>query len=144
MVQPISSSIHITGCSECEVHCSSQQLRIHQSCDLVLQVEMLAGAILEDSSRLLFRGSNLDVKDFNWLRAGVPSPNFRIEASTVQDIHSILSSEVTTEALPTPQIRSHCDKTMSEISSVGKVVSSVKARDSINENDACSSDEDEL
>jgi hypothetical protein len=47
-------------------------------------VKISAGAILEDSTRLRFyhnadTDGTLDVRDFNWLRSGVPSPNFSIE-----------------------------------------------------------------
>jgi hypothetical protein len=78
--QSIASSIHITNCQQCELTARSQQLRIHESTELRFHVQLVAGAILEESKDIVFVGGNdLDVKDFNWLRTGVPSPNFRIE-----------------------------------------------------------------
>ena len=84
---PIASSIHITNCHNCQLKAvgSAQQLRIHESTGLRFQVPLVAGAILEESKDIvfLFDGSNTDadVKDFNWLRTGVPSPNYRIESA---------------------------------------------------------------
>jgi hypothetical protein len=45
-----------------------------------------AGAILEECTRIVFSSSSqLDVKDFDWLRNGVPSPNYTIEQKIVLD-----------------------------------------------------------
>jgi hypothetical protein len=71
-------------------------------------VKILAGAILEDCTRVTFytthtntattattsatdkhdgnhTGSTLDVRDFNWLRSGVPSPNYSIQQESESD-----------------------------------------------------------
>lgn len=79
VTEPVSSSIHVTDCHDCSFHAKSQQLRLHESTNLNCYVDLVAGAILEDCSGLLFVSNNIDVKDFNWLRTGIPSPNFRIE-----------------------------------------------------------------
>jgi hypothetical protein len=63
-------------------------------------VKISAGAILEDCTRVTFytntntatdthgnnhTGSALDVRDFNWLRSGVPSPNYSIQQESESD-----------------------------------------------------------
>ncbi len=62
---------------------SCQQLRLHGSTGLDCYVFFEGGAILEDCSRVTFwrrRDVSMgDVRDFNWLKNGVPSPNFVIE-----------------------------------------------------------------
>lgn len=73
-------AIHITDCQACSLNACAQQLRLHKSADLICTVEVTAGAILEDCTRLTFCSDAIDVKDFNWLRSGVPSPNFNIKS----------------------------------------------------------------
>jgi hypothetical protein len=53
-------------------------------------VKISAGAILEDCTRVTFytnttTAAALDVRDFNWLRSGVPSPNFSIQQESESD-----------------------------------------------------------
>jgi hypothetical protein len=79
VTKPVSSAIHVTDCHDCSVHAKAQQLRLHESTDLECHVDLVAGAILEDCTRVVFVSNNVDVKDFNWLRTGIPSPNFCIE-----------------------------------------------------------------
>jgi hypothetical protein len=79
VTEPVSSAIHVTDCHDCSVHAKAQQLRLHESTDLECHVDLVAGAILEDCTRVVFVSNNVDVKDFNWLRTGIPSPNFCIE-----------------------------------------------------------------
>ena len=82
--QPVGTAIHITGCHDTVVRVPScQQLRIHESSKLDLHVRTKSGPILEDSTAIRFVVSSndpitRDVKDFSWLRNGVPSPNFKI------------------------------------------------------------------
>lgn len=116
-------AIHVTDCHNgSSIHACAQQLRLHESTDLTCTVDLAAGAILEDCTRLVFcntsttaAGNSLEVKDFNWLRTGIPSPNFKIiqaEPITTQqesdDIKEIENDLVTIEtpivetAIPTP------------------------------------------
>jgi len=88
-------AIHVTDCHNgSSIHARAQQLRLHESTDLTCTVDLAAGAILEDCTRLVFyntttsssssssptnsSNNNLEVRDFNWLRTGIPSPNFKI------------------------------------------------------------------
>ena len=88
-------SVHVTNCSGATiVLVECQQIRLHDSEDLTCHVEQNAssvGAILEGCARIVFSISPsslsdeqrhqpllLDAKDFNWLRNGIPSPNFRV------------------------------------------------------------------
>lgn len=56
---------------------------MHDSRALKCRVTVGSGPILEDCTDILFYASSKndmvhDAKDFNWLRNGVPSPNFCI------------------------------------------------------------------
>ena len=79
---PIQGAVHVTDCHDTVIRLQSQQLRLHESTNLQCHVNVSAGAILEDCSSITFYSSNkseLDVKDFNWLRNGISSPNYSIE-----------------------------------------------------------------
>ena len=83
----IQGAAHVTNCHRSTIVLRSQQLRLHESTDLTCRVQVSAGAILEDCTRVVFQcqpqapgAPPLDVKDFDWLRNGIPSPNFRVEA----------------------------------------------------------------
>ena len=102
-----SGTVHVTNCRHLElVLKESQQLRLHDSTDLTCHVNATIGAILEGCTRIVFAippvvsttttSSSmtllsteqpqderqglvlLDAKDFDWLRTGVPSPNFKV------------------------------------------------------------------
>eukprot|EP00980_Cylindrotheca_fusiformis_P027868 scaffold22560_cov135-Cylindrotheca_fusiformis.AAC.79 len=73
-------AIHVTNCHTSSLNAFAQQLRLHKSTDLTCTVEVSAGAIMEDCTRLVFCSEMIEVKDFNWLRSGVASPNFEIKA----------------------------------------------------------------
>lgn len=106
----VEGAIHVTSCRHVTLRLlkTCQQLRIHESSDVQVEVAaaaggggccVTAGAILEDCRRILFvverrSGSSsdsqedaaeLDVKDFNWLKKGVASPNYAIEWTTGAD-----------------------------------------------------------
>jgi len=80
----IEGAIHITACREMELHHGHcHQLRIHESHDLRISVKTQSGPILEDSCSIQFvvhplDQTSRDVKDFSWLRSGLPSPNFTV------------------------------------------------------------------
>jgi hypothetical protein len=81
--QPIEGAIHITGCDHLELTASCHQLRLHESKNLRCHVQVGSGPILEDCTEIVFFASSdsdlvRDTKDFNWLRNGVPSPNYFI------------------------------------------------------------------
>jgi hypothetical protein len=79
----VDGAVHVTACHKTSLWCHSQQLRLHESTHLQCHSTVSAGAILEDCNRIVFfvggDKSALDVKDFNWLKRGVPSPNYSIE-----------------------------------------------------------------
>jgi Tubulin binding cofactor C len=106
----VASAIHVTQCNNCHIQGSCQQLRIHESSHVRFKVESVAGAILEDSSDLVFLVETssssdtktlMDVKDFNWLHIGVPSPNFRIEEA-LSDGSKAFEARMPEEALNQP------------------------------------------
>jgi Tubulin binding cofactor C len=103
----VASAVHITDChkSVLQMVHVAQQMRIHKSNQLSINLSQpwTQGAIImEDSKQLEFqvqvsttdssdeaeeeeedKSNNayhhlLDVKDFNWLRTGIPSPNFTV------------------------------------------------------------------
>ena len=84
VMHPIASSIHITDCHDCWIEGKSQQLRIHGSQNLSISVDLVAGAIIEGSQDIVFQRM-VEVKDFDWLREGMPSPNFRFSIGGVQE-----------------------------------------------------------
>lgn len=75
----------MTGCHSTRIWTQSQQLRLHESTNLHCHSVVSAGAILEDCTRLVFHtSSQLEVKDFNWLKQGEASPNYSIEDSKAE------------------------------------------------------------
>lgn len=105
LAHPVASSIHVTHCQDCQVvPTKCQQLRIHESVRLDFQQVLLgAGAILEASEDILFGVVDdttvLDVKDFHWLRTGVPSPNFRI---VFAESSKVVEDQKAEESISTP------------------------------------------
>ena len=99
----VTGAMHVTKCNGVKLSCQSfHQLRIHESSDLRFTIgdaKSSGGVILEDCRNLTFiincltsghsgaasdgvvsdETQLLDVRDFNWLRNGIPSPNFEIE-----------------------------------------------------------------
>ena len=66
-----------------ELQLECQQLRLHSSSELNCQVNVSAGAILEDCHHVHITG-NVEVQDFDWLRSDVPSPNFTMDRVVVE------------------------------------------------------------
>lgn len=79
----IDGAIHVTDCHNLTLRSTCQQLRLHGSTGLECYVLFKGGAILEDCSRVTFwkrRDAPVgDIRDFNWLKNGIPSPNFIVE-----------------------------------------------------------------
>jgi len=90
----VEGAVHVTGCHHTRLQLggSCQQLRMHESTRVQCCIGgrgVMAGAILEGCRRIQFfvdpKAGNdgdhpaLDVKDFNFLKKGVPSPNYTIE-----------------------------------------------------------------
>jgi hypothetical protein len=76
----------VTECHGTTLWAEAQQVRLHESTALHCHVSVTGGAILEDCSDIVFYEMDDDdqqllaqIKDFNWLKQGVASPNFRIE-----------------------------------------------------------------
>jgi Tubulin binding cofactor C len=103
----IQGAVHVTNCHSSKLTLSAQQLRLHDCRDLACVVSVSAGAIMEGCQRMAFVNSasdhNLDVKDFDWLRHGIQSPNYTIqqhasmaatvEQATVNDLHETKTEE---------------------------------------------------
>jgi hypothetical protein len=98
----IGGAIHVTACREMELYATCHQLRMHESNDLECHAKVMSGPILEDCTGIIFYASGqendlvYDAKDFNWLRTGVPSPNFRIveESDETKDMNVASSDTV--------------------------------------------------
>lgn len=79
----VDGAIHVTDCHGLTLRSTCQQLRLHGSIGLDCHVPFKGGAILEDCSRITFwkrRDVPMgDIRDFNWLKNGLPSPNFAVE-----------------------------------------------------------------
>jgi Tubulin binding cofactor C len=95
VLQPIGGAVHVTQCRYSSFALLQQvhQLRIHDSHHLDYHIveSTGGGTILEDCHHVTFYTSTgatnatttaptLDIKDFNWLRNGIPSPNFSIKS----------------------------------------------------------------
>lgn len=100
IVGPCSRSIMIDQCEQCEFALAAQQLRIHRSQICDFYVHITAQPIIEDCHECRFAPYNVeyrlktthieqsgltwkkdfwdDVRDFNHLIPGIPSPNWRI------------------------------------------------------------------
>lgn len=68
----------MTDCHASTLQLACQQVRLHESTNLCLSVEVSASAMLEGCRDIVFFGT-VDVKDFDHLRTNEPSPNFRVE-----------------------------------------------------------------
>lgn len=108
-------AIHVTDCIRVSVEGHGfppvQQLRLHSSAFLSFGgIHITAGAILEGCHNVTFyqnssdennnTSKELQIRDFDWLKPGVPSPNFSVfESSTC----SMPSSFDTSKWLHTPK-----------------------------------------
>jgi len=86
----VDGAIHVTACHELELYATSHQLRMHESSSLACHTNVNSGPILEDCTGIVFYAGSKedlvhDAKDFNWLRNGVPSPNFCIVEENCTD-----------------------------------------------------------
>jgi len=97
---PISSSVLIVGCRNCDLQLACQQLRIHKASDSKIRLHITSRSIIEDCSGVSFaplspsydaaddlwissglnrEKNNFDcVDDFNWLNTDEASPNWTI------------------------------------------------------------------
>lgn len=124
----ISGGLHLTGCIHVHLILQSfHQLRMHDSSHLhirIVQADLSGGIILEDCNNLVFcvckstvskdvpasvegadgnsNSNQLDIKDFNWLRSGVPSPNFRVEVKRLEDLNVSRTHVMPTDTERTP------------------------------------------
>ncbi|CAF3372878.1 unnamed protein product [Rotaria socialis] len=100
IVGPCARSILIDQCQQCEFALACQQLRVHTSTECDFYVHITAQTIIEDWHNLRFAPYNVkynlkdehikqsgllwtkdywdDVRDFNHMVVGMPSPNWRI------------------------------------------------------------------
>ena len=97
---PVSSSVFVENCKDCTFVLACQQLRVHTTLDTRFYLYVTSNAIVEDCQRVGFAPYNWDykemtehfefsgigdkennwalVKDFNWLRTDLQSPNWYI------------------------------------------------------------------
>jgi hypothetical protein len=88
---PIEGPIHVTNCHKTKIYIPfSRQLRIHDCTDVSFFIHVASGPIIEGCKGMQFhektclgkysKETNLyrDVKDFNWLKNLVKSPNFDV------------------------------------------------------------------
>uniref|UniRef100_A0A1B6GXB1 C-CAP/cofactor C-like domain-containing protein n=1 Tax=Cuerna arida TaxID=1464854 RepID=A0A1B6GXB1_9HEMI len=96
---PVSTSVLVEDCKDCDLVLACQQLRIHSTQDSKFYIHVTSKAIIEDSTGVQFAPYNLDysgikehfdisgldwsvnkwrdIDDFNWLTFSVPSPNWK-------------------------------------------------------------------
>ena len=130
--QKVESAIHVSCCGHLELTASCHQLRLHESHHLQCHVKVGSGPILEGCSDILFfasSGTDLvrDTKDFNWLRNGVPSPNYSIVDTRIGLSRTdLLSLTVVQDKSPIPT---------SNITSASRYNSGEGAEDTTDESD---------
>ncbi|XP_013029537.2 tubulin-specific chaperone C [Anser cygnoides] len=95
---PVSTSVLVDGCSECQLVVACQQLRTHRTRDSRFYIQVTSRAVIEDCTKVSFapyawsypgierdfESSGLDrnrnnwnlVDDFDWLASDKPSPNW--------------------------------------------------------------------
>lgn len=95
---PVSTSVLVDGCSDCQLVVACQQLRTHRTRDSRFYIQVTSRAVIEDCSKVSFapyawsypgiegdfESSGLDrsrnnwnlVDDFDWLASDKPSPNW--------------------------------------------------------------------
>lgn len=104
----IDGAIHVTDCHDLTLRSTCQQLRLHGSIGLDCHVLFKGGAILEDCSRITFwkrRDVPVgDIRDFNWLKSGIVSPNFVVEEES-QATRDLERTEANTEVENEPSRR---------------------------------------
>ena len=89
---------------------AAQQLRLHESTDLTRRVQLHAGAILEDCTRVVFfveKETDVDVKDFNRLRTGIPSLIVTMQIQQLKEKRSmptIAAIEISRCHIPVQQV----------------------------------------
>lgn len=90
------SSIHMTDCHNVTMHVTqAQQMRLHKSSDVMVWGRITGGTIIEGCQRIGVTRNCPNVKDFDWLKPGVPSPNLeRLTDTYVSEISSSSSSSV--------------------------------------------------
>lgn len=81
----VQGAVHVTQCHHTSFSIlQTQQLRLHESHHIECHVLVTAGTILEDCHHVTFcamtaDASTADIKDFNWLRTDIPSPNVVVQ-----------------------------------------------------------------
>lgn len=91
IINPIHGPVHVTNCHQTSIYIAfSRQLRIHDCTNVGFYIHVGSGPIIEGCRGMKFyqrdnctgehKGKNLywDVKDFNWLKNNVKSPNFEV------------------------------------------------------------------
>nr|CAB3266847.1 tubulin-specific chaperone C-like [Phallusia mammillata] len=100
VIGPVSGSVFVDWCTDCEIATGCQQLRVHHTSDTNFYLNVSSRAIIEDTTKVGFAPYNFDypelenhlklaglngcknnwnkVDDFNWLAMDSVSPNWQI------------------------------------------------------------------
>lgn len=110
IARPIQGPVHVTNCHDTQIQIAfARQLRIHNCTNVSFECHVASGPIIEECTKMKFyqqdylyeEGSenidnqNLywDVKDFQWLKTLVKSPNFEIFSHGFNKRQDILTVE---------------------------------------------------
>ena len=136
----------MTACKELKLYATCHQLRIHESNALKCHVSVGSGPILEDCNSIVFYASNphdlvYDTKDFNWLRNGVPSPNFCIKEHKMDAERAGEEKNATSQGNESKIGKNEINRRVSSGNEVDSDVPAISAETEANNDD---DDDDEL
>lgn len=99
-IGPISTSVFISNCKASELNLCAQQIRIHDSSELIIKAKVFGGSIIENCTQIKIKRYDYnypdadkdlikmnahnsedrwsEMVDFNWLSKDVKSPNFEV------------------------------------------------------------------
>ena len=137
LTQMVAGAVHVTACHGLRLELRSHQLRLHESTDVKCYTS--AATIMEDCRRIHFyfpaNEPEPDIKDFSFLKEGVPSPNFVLERLVEGDTLAHVGSE-RNNALPS-------NGPSSDIPSIGTAVANVSVQDDAPSGAPAAGDDDE-
>lgn len=163
-MQAVAGPIHVTNCNDTTIISVSRQLRVHECKNVTFSINVSSGPIIEDCKNIVFTAISYDqseknktnknmywdVKDFNWLKTSVPSPNFKVLELEESDLTNEKSRVITSSNILSNKNASNTDKHLVKVKTGDNKVGDIEKKyqesrnhDVITESDD-DSDEDEL
>jgi len=110
ITRPIHGPVHLTNCHDTHIQIAfARQLRIHNCTNVSFECHVASGPIIEECTKMKFYQQNYlceegsdnidnqnlywDVKDFQWLKTLVKSPNFEVFSHGFNEREDLLTVE---------------------------------------------------